>query len=356
MKNIISTILFLFVSIAAFPQQTLRQKLDSIVQVRRLKADSIITRADSAIKANRVGERLDSLIDAKQAKSNFDTDYISRPKEKWTLKARGNLFGAHIGTKLHDDGVKSITSLTADMKTTISFAASYRGITLGLGVNPAKLFKKNSDYELNFNQYGPRFGFDVTLLSANSYKGTTRVGDNEFNVPKGLVHQRAFTTSVYYSFNHRRFSYAAAFSQSYDQLRSAGSLLAGISFLAMRTKGDANEDIGMQKFRIYMGHVGIGAGYAYNYVIDRRWLIHASFLPTVVVINRSNITINGEKEKMPYYFPSLFNTGHFAVIHYFKNYFAGVTAVVNASIIGRSDHQQMTYVKWRARTVFGIRF
>lgn len=39
----------------------------------------------------------------------------------------------------------------------------------------------------------------------------------------------------YYTFNHRRFSYPAAFTQSYIQRRSAGSWLAGISYQSSRT-------------------------------------------------------------------------------------------------------------------------
>ena len=353
-RSLLSALLCCLCMLAS-AQQPLKNKIDSIIQTKKERADSLYRHVDSLAKEHRVIERIDSVIDKKHAKDNFDLKYIVRSKARWTLKARLNVSGAHLSTSSVDDGIKTTTDMDADLKTTISFAVSYRGFSLGLGVNPVKIFKKSSDMELNFNSYGAKLGFDITFQRANSFKGTAKSGDVEIKLAKGFVRQTMFTVNSYYAFNNKRFSYAAAFSQTFDQKKSAGSFLVGISYMASKTTTEGDKDYNISPMRLYMGHLGVGVGYGYNFVIKDKWLIHVSTLPTLVVINRDNVTIDGNKEKMPYYFPSIINTGHIAAIRYFKNYFAGITAVINTSSIGRSDHLQFVHTKWRTRLVFGIR-
>ena len=123
----------------------------------------------------------------------------------------------------------------------------------------------------------------------------------------------------------------------------------------MRAKNERDEALELSGMRIYMGHIGLGLGYAYNLVLSHNWLIHASTLPTVVIVNRNNMTIDGERTKMPFYFPSVISSGRLAAIHYFKHYFAGITTVVNASVIGRSNRLLLTHTNWLARVVVGMR-
>lgn len=346
---------FCFNNLQAQQPKKWKLRFKQKVELHKHKADSLYLVADSIVKERRVGERIDSIIDIRQSKYNFDTRYISKPAARWTFKVRLNLAGAHIGSREQRDGVRSTINLNTEVKSTVSFGVSYRGISVGFGMNPAKLFKKKSDFELNINSYAQKYGFDLTFLRANSFSGEAKIGDSKFDIERGIVNQTMFSANAYYAFNYKRFSYAAAFSQSFDQKRSAGSFLLGLSFLAMRTKHDGSEELGLPPMRIYMGHFGLGAGYGHNFVLPHNWLVHVSSLPTIVIINRSNITEDGVRKKMPYYFPSVITTGHVAVIHYFKRYFAGFTAVVNTSVVGRRDNLQLINTKWRTRLVFGIR-
>ena len=175
-RSLLSALLCCLCMLAS-AQQPLKNKIDSIIQTKKERADSLYRHVDSLAKEHRVIERIDSVIDKKHAKDNFDPKYIVRSKARWTLKARLNVSGAHLSTSSVDDGIKTTTDMDADLKTTISFAVSYRGFSLGLGVNPVKIFKKSSDMELNFNSYGAKLGFDITFQRANSFKGTAKSGD-----------------------------------------------------------------------------------------------------------------------------------------------------------------------------------
>ena len=83
----------------------------------------------------------------------------------------------------------------------------------------------------------------------------------------------------YYSFNHRRFSFPAAFTQSYIQRQSAGSWLAGISYQGGSIKTSDNLKARSQNapdINIGVGHIGIGGGYGLQ--LGDRQAMAASFL------------------------------------------------------------------------------
>ena len=107
--------------------------------------------------------------------------------------------------------------------------------------------------------------------------------------------------------------------------------------------------------RLYVGHVGIGGGYGYNWVLGRKWLLHFSMLPTFVVYNRNNMTIRGERKKAEHIrFNMLFNE-RAAIVHFFSpRHFAGATLVVNSSLFS-DDAVVINQNKWRLRAFLGMR-
>ena len=114
----------------------------------------------------------DSLLAANYYKVKYDTNYITRPNARWTIKMRGNLSGADLETMVKTNDIESRTKVMADCRGTLSMAVAYRGLGLGLAVNPAKLAGKNQDYEFYLNSYSNRYGFDVVYLSSKTFHGS----------------------------------------------------------------------------------------------------------------------------------------------------------------------------------------
>ena len=299
----------------------------------------------------------DSLLAANYNKVKYDTNYIARPDARWTIKLRGNLSGADLQTIAKTYGLESKTKVMADCRGTLSMAVAYRGVGLGLAVNPAKLAGKNRDYEFNLNSYSNRYGFDVVYLSSKTFHGHQQVGGNEIDVRKGDISQQALNLNFYYAFNYRKFSFPAAFSQSYIQKRSAGSFMVGASFDGSKTK--------VKGMTIRLNELAVGAGYAYNLVPSSHLLFHLSALPTITVYSHDYTkmkaeTVDGETESptirnsMKYHFPSAIITSRAAVVYLWRNKFAGATAVYNYSVAGDEDHLQVRRNKWRVRMFFGF--
>ena len=176
-------------------------------------------------------ERMDSALTSRYNRNKgIDTAYILRPHTKWTVVGRINVSGAKIETEGIDNGLHFNSEMKADYKSTLSVAVSYLGLSLSASLNPAKLMGKYRDYELNFNSYGKRFGFDIIYQNAKNFTGWhDHEGMERIELPADMLKVKTLNVNAFYVFNSRRFSYPAAFSQSYIQRRSAGSFLLAAS-------------------------------------------------------------------------------------------------------------------------------
>lgn len=313
-------------------------------------------------------ERMDSILTAHYYRTPYDTNYVVRPNGKLTLKARLNQTGNDFNVKGTVNGKYSKANLSTSHKTTLSIGASYRGISASLSLNPAKMKGLYKDYELNLNYYSSRLSLDFSYQKSETLAGDIEMRpigeqgmpDNNENkrLQAGDAMLKVTNVAAFYTFNHRRFSFPAAFNQSYVQRRSAGSWLAGLSYQGGSIKTSQNlrqRNPNAPDTRIYVGHVGIGGGYGYNLVIGRKWLFHLSMLPTAVVYNRNNMTINGERKEAHHIrFNMIFNE-RAAIVHNFSSrYFAGATLVMNNSILD-DDIVVVNQNKWRARAFIGVR-
>ena len=98
----------------------------------------------------------------------------------------------------------------------------------------------------------------------------------------------------FYIFNHKKFSYAAAYNQKTIQVRSAGSPIVGVMgyYADFKYNDNRNAELiywmdGIGRLRQYQ--LGVGAGYAYNFVPAKGWLISAMAMPMLTVVNRTRI-------------------------------------------------------------------
>jgi hypothetical protein len=175
----------------------------------------------------------------------------------------------------------------------VGVGMTYKFLTVKIGVGvlpPYEARGKTRDLDLQFNIYGKKFATDIVL---QFYKGfylpdqQVRTPAQEFYVRPDLA-VSAFGGSVQYIFNHRRFSYRAAFQQTELQKKSAGTFLVGMGLFMGRFRGDSTivptalqreKSDGLRKMRFI--EFGPNAGYAYTMVFNK------FFLSTVASIGLS---------------------------------------------------------------------
>jgi len=323
-----------------------------------LHASFLIPQACGQSRAQQMRAKVDSALTARYYKTPYDTNYVVRPEGKLTLKFRLNQTGNTFHAKGTVNDIYAKADLHTSHKTTVSIGASYRGISASLAVNPAKMSGSYKDYELNLNYYSSRISLDFSYQRSESLAGDMSRDGRLSTLESGDLTMKVVNLAGYYTFNHRRFSYPAAFTQSYIQRRSAGSWLAGFSYQGgtiettdeLKARNQNASEVSLE-----IGHIGIGGGYGYNWVLGKRWLLHFSMLPTFVVYNRNKMTINGEvKEAQRMRFNMIFNERAAVVYQFSPRYFAGATLVMNNSVFD-DKVVVVNQNKWRARAFFGVR-
>ena len=310
---------------------------------------------------------VDSALTERYYKSPYDTSYVVRPEGRLTLKMRCNQSGDDFHVKGDKDGISSKADLSTNFKTTVSIAASYRGISTAFAFNPAKMKGAYKDYEFNLVYYSSRLSLDASYHRATTLSGDIerlRVGASAEmrgnaieHLETGDVKMKMANLAGYYVFNHRRFSYPAAFTQSYIQRRSAGSWLAGISYQggSIETTDEFKERMpNAPDVNIHIGLLGIGGGYGYNWVLGKKWLLHFSMLPTFVIYNYNHMTVNGERRNAKHFSPSIIFNERAAIVYNFSpRYFAGATLTMSNSFY--NNDVTINQNKWRARAFIGLR-
>ena len=240
-----------------------------------------------------------TLIDS-SAVATVDRRYIEQPKPAWAIEARGTLNQSTLKMETTwEDPEEGNTNLWAKSKNGLSTSAGLWLGYRGYGFGYSKEFGQTSGSTLSFGAMGGSFGINLRISSYNSdmpdlyidgIKLTSYVEDDDRL--EDPIKVRTLFLDGYYMLNGKHFSYAAAYDNSLIQRRSAGSVVVGGMYCHSRAdySADSNwlltalmEGVGKVKF----SQGSIGAGYAYNWVPARGWLVSAMAMPMLTLYNRT---------------------------------------------------------------------
>ena len=179
----------------------------------------------------------------------------------------------------------------------------WRWLVLGYTIDFTHLGDGHNKQGLDFSIYSNQIGFDIFFRnSGNDYRvRSMTLGDDidtraMKNVSFDGLKSKVRGFNVYYIFNHKRFSYPAAFSQSTRQLISQGSPLAGFGYMrhnltidtdrlgemVKERLGDEVEGIKVENdstlrgANVHYSDYSLSGGYGYNWVFAPQWLFAAS--------------------------------------------------------------------------------
>ena len=243
-----------------------------------------------------------TLIDS-MAVANVDRSYIEQPKKPWAVEARSSISHSTLNMEADwsfEDIVEGRITAETDNNYPMSLGvwAGYRGYGFGIS---KQLSGEGSTFSLG--AMGGSFGVNMRISnfrSSTPYVTYLLASGGEVDADEGHVPMddpiriRSFFLDGYYMFNSKRFSYAAAYDQSLIQRRSAGSFMAGLMYFHTRVAFDDDacwpmvllmKSIGKLKFT----QANIGAGYAYNWVPARGWLVSAQVMPMFTFYNKSHV-------------------------------------------------------------------
>lgn len=175
----------------------------------------------------------------------------------------------------------------------------WRWIFLGYSFDIKDIFgghkNKAKKTEMALNLYSSKFGVDLYYRKTGSDFKIRSTSGFELNSPVKDMNFDGFQSKIkglnaYWIFNHKRFSYPAAYSQSTNQRKSAGSFIAGfsysqhnISFDYDKLPAEMREQLhdALHFRKVKYSDYSIGAGYGYNWVFAKNWVSNLSLLPAI---------------------------------------------------------------------------
>lgn len=243
---------------------------------------------------------LKTLIDS-SAVAGKDRSYIEQPQRPWAVELRTEATQTTMNSTSSwyssDENHGATTSRTDNgFSTSIGAWLGYRGYGFGL----SKELTGGDGSTISFGATGGSFGINLRINSYRSsqpvIQGYSMAGDNTAHFQETVemedpIYVRSLFLDGYYFFNGKRFSYAAAYDQSLIQRRSAGSVVAGLMYFHSRMAYDDQSNwplvvLANEEGRVKFTQANIGAGYAYNWVPARGWLVSGMVMPMLTFYNR----------------------------------------------------------------------
>lgn len=312
--------------------------------------DSINVLHTDTLKVVSGGRKMSWLRRTIRGFSKIDTNYVEPQHYNWSVMAQGTYNYDYYRLSTKDQ------SLTFSPSPTIKFGPyfGWRWIFLGytIDLSAVDVTNKSRKQEVDFSIYSAQIGADLFYRRTGSdYKirnmriaGTGDFRDLEGREFDGLsVGITGF--SLYYIFNHQKFSYPAAFAQSTMQKISCGSLMAGFgyttnsiefdydkmqSLIDERTTNKVNLDSGLMFNNVRYTDVNLSVGYAYNWVFAKNCLFCAS-LSTALAYKKTRGETSSDKEHGIDL--DNFNVdaiGRFGIVYNNNRWYAGASSVVRA--------------------------
>jgi len=231
-----------------------------------------------------------------KAFNNYDTAYVASIKKDWKLMVINNDWLDSYSGVIDEKTFKIF--MNSNISASVGAHISYMGIGYTYMFDLDNLFggdpTGHTKWEMSFAT--SRFSFEAYRSRNTGAVNIHRFGD--YN--KGHYINKRFEglsrvssgCDLYYFFNHRKYSQAAAYSFSKVQKRSAGTFIAGFLY----TKQDVDIDFSLldedmkaylpypeylQSYRYHYRVYSILGGYAYNWVFRPNWLFNVTLAPSI---------------------------------------------------------------------------
>ena len=280
--------------------------------------------------------------------SYIDENYVEPQHYNWSLMVQGSYNYDYYRLSSNNQ--------------TISFAPpptfkfgpyfGWRWVFLGYTVDLKNISFRKSKLELDFSVYAAQLGADVYYRRTGSgYKiRNVKLGDGIDthqleDIPFSGLKVEVTGLNVYYIFNHKRFSYPAAFAQSTMQKISCGSWMAGLGYMRNALDFDYHEletvvqkhtqqevqlDSGLMFKNIDYYNINASVGYAYNWVFARNFLFCASLSASLAYKASRGETTDRGRSRFSISNFNLDGIGRFALVYNNNRWYAGTSAIVRS--------------------------
>lgn len=302
--------------------------------------------------------------------SNVDTTFIEPQHYNYTVMLQNT--NAYESYTLRSKDGQSIT-FAPEPSVKIGPYFGWRWIFLGYTFDVNHISGQSKKTEFDFSFYTQLFGIDLYYKKyGNDFRIRTLKMPNEDSkfkfkdVPFNGMTLDTKGFDLYYIFNHKKFSYPAAYAQSTMQKKSCGSALLGIGYMynsislnhekLAQTINDYVQqmpgyeysklavDSGLMFNRVTYSSFSISGGYTYNWVFTKNCLFNASL--SVAVAYKHSEGDNKASNKLDFDFKN-FNfdgVGRFGIVWNNNTWFVGANYVIRSYYYHKNTFSTNNYI------------
>ena len=283
--------------------------------------------------------------------TEIDTNYVEPQHYNWALMVQGTYNYDIYRLSTTGDDKQSVTFAPAS---TFKFGPyfGWRWVFLGYTIDLKSLSFSSTKQEFDFSFYAAQVGVDLFFRRTGSdyMIRNLNLGKNINTAPMEDIDFDGLSVGItgfnaYYIFNHKRFSYPAAFNQSTMQKISCGSWMTGVGYMRNSLDFDYDEmqkliserlaqpvqlDSGLMFNSVKYYNLNASVGYAYNWVFARNCLFCSSLSLALAYKETRGKTIDGDKTGFSLHNFNVDGIGRFGVVWNNNKWYAGASAIVRA--------------------------
>ena len=291
--------------------------------------------------------------------NQIDTTYIEEQHYNFTAMVQSTISFEEYTLKTSEGGLLEVAP---DYNVKVGPYFGWRWIFMGITMDISHVSSsKRQDYNLSLysNQVGVdlfyrKTGDEYKIRKLNLGSGFSDRAIRD--VPFGGFRSSIKGANLYYIFNHKKFSYPAAFAQSTCQRRSCGTALAGIGYTRHSIELDVQkladvvrEHMGddaasvlgtdLRSYKVKYTDISASGGYAYNWVFARNCLFTAS-LSAALGYKRTKSQNVEDRPQLNDFSVKNFNidgVGRFALVYNNTRWYAGANYVFHTYNYEKSD-------------------
>lgn len=267
-----------------------------------------------------------------KAFNSYDTTYVKPTGRRWKAMLKSNNWVDSYAINLDQNHVFMLSNIVANL----GFFVSYMAVSVGYDLDMTNVIGNQpmNHKKLDFNFSCARFSIDAYFQENTG--GTYLRRFNNYNSGHFFKHYlenlrlQAFGVDIYYYFNNRHYSQAAAYNFGRYQVKSSGSLISGLSLYSQNLSFDFSslpEDMkshfGLDNldFRYHYNDYCLIIGYGYNWVFSKNCLFNICALPTIGYKHCFDDCVGGKRDIF-----SANIKGVMSVTYAKGDFFAGVVA------------------------------
>jgi len=289
-----------------------------------------------------------------------DSNYIEPQHFNYTVMLQNT--NTYEEYTLYDKEGQSIT-FAPDVSYRLGPYLGWRWLFLGYTLDVKHINASSSHTnkkEFDLSLYSSMLGIDLFWRQTGNDYHIQRMKLGE-HLDTSPMHKQAFDGfkssikgfNLYYIFNHRKFSYPAAYAQSTIQRRSVGSVLLGIGYTrhelevdwdklndlvdsklnqSKREEDKVRIDSSLMFSKVKYSDYSATIGYAYNWVFAKNWLFNAS-ASVGVAYNQSHSDSEGDDFNVRNFRFRNFNfdgVGRFGLVWNNTRWYAGASAIIHS--------------------------